>query len=67
MFIMSAITVVNNSTHVDIYDVRNILLLFFWVIVKLEMPKYLRIQKPNIRHFSVSGFVVALMPSAIDG
>jgi hypothetical protein len=27
------------------------------------MPNFLTIQKPDIRHFSVSGFVVALKPS----
>ena len=27
------------------------------------MPNFLTIQKPDIRHFSVSGFAVALKPS----
>ena len=31
------------------------------------MPNYLTIQKPNVRQFSVSGFVVALKPNNFDG
>ena len=30
------------------------------------MPNYLTIQKPNVRQFSVSGFVAALKPNNFD-
>ena len=31
------------------------------------MPKFLTIQKPNNRQFSVSGFAAALKPNNFDG
>ena len=31
------------------------------------MPKFLTIQKPDIKQFSVSGFAVALKPNDFDG
>ena len=31
------------------------------------MPKFLTIQKPNVRQFSVSGFAAALKPNNFDG
>jgi hypothetical protein len=34
-----------------------------WIKLKLIMPNSLTIQKPNIRHFSVSGFAAVLKPS----
>jgi hypothetical protein len=37
--------------------------MIFWIKLKLKMTIYQTIQKPDIRHFSVSGFVVALKPS----
>jgi hypothetical protein len=36
--------------------------LFFWIKLKLKMSISLTIQKPDIRHFSVSSFTVALKP-----
>ena len=33
----------------------------------MKMPKYLTIQKPNNRKFSVSGFAAALKPNNFDG
>jgi hypothetical protein len=35
----------------------------FWIKLKLKMPIYPTIQKPDIRYFSVSGFDVVLKPS----
>ena len=42
-------------THVHIFVITN-LLLFFWIHFNMKMHKFLIIQKPNIRQFSVSGF-----------
>jgi hypothetical protein len=36
---------------------------FFWIKLKLKMHISLTIQKPDIKHFSVSGFAAALKPS----
>jgi hypothetical protein len=33
----------------------------------MKLPKFLTIQKPDIRKFSVSGFVIALKPNDFDG
>jgi hypothetical protein len=35
----------------------------FWIKLKLKMSISLTIQKPDIRHFYVSGFAAALKPS----
>jgi hypothetical protein len=35
----------------------------FWIKLKLKIPISPTIQKPDIRHFSVSGFAIALKPS----
>jgi hypothetical protein len=32
-----------------------------------KLPKYLTIQKPNIRQFFLSGFTAALKPNTFDG
>jgi hypothetical protein len=45
-----------------IHDITYITL-FFYINLKLKIPKFLTIQKSDNRHFSVSGFVVALKPS----
>jgi hypothetical protein len=37
--------------------------LFFWIKLKLKMSISLTFQKPDISHFSVSGFASALKPS----
>ena len=39
----------------------------FWIKLIMKMPKYLTIQKPDVRQFSVSGFAAALKPNAFDG
>jgi hypothetical protein len=49
-------------THMHIHVITYIAL-FFWIKLKLKMPKFLTIQKSDIRHFSVSGFAAALKPS----
>ena len=53
--------------HMHIYAVTNMLMLFFWIKLIMEMPKYLTIQKPNVRQFAVSGFAAALKPNNFDG
>jgi hypothetical protein len=53
---------VSSDTHMHIHVVAYITLVF-WIKLKLIMPFSLTIQKPNIRHFSVSSFAAALKPS----
>ena len=53
---------VSSGTHIHIHVVTY-LTVIFWIKLKLKIPIFLTIQKPDIRHFSVSGFVVALKPS----
>ena len=53
-------------THVHIFVIRN-LLIFFWINFNMKLPKFLTIQKPDIRQFSVSGFAAALKPNNFDG
>jgi hypothetical protein len=53
---------VSNDTHMHIHVVTYITLVF-WIKLKLKMPISLTIQKPDIRHFSISGFAAALKPS----
>jgi hypothetical protein len=55
-------TYMSSDTHMHIHVVTYITLVF-WIKLKLKMPISLTIQKPDIRHFSVSGFAVALKPS----
>jgi len=33
----------------------------------MKMPKFLTVQKPDIRQFCVNGFVAALKPNDFDG
>ena len=51
--------------HVHIYA-TTFLCVFFWIKSNIKMSKFLTIQKPNIRYFSV-GFVDALKPDNFDG
>jgi hypothetical protein len=53
-------------TNVHIFVITN-LLLFFWISFNIKMSKFLTIQKPDNRQFSVSGFVAALKPNDFDG
>ena len=53
-------------THVHIFVIRN-LLIFFWINFNMKLPKFLTIQKPDIRQFSVSGFAPALKLDDFDG
>jgi hypothetical protein len=53
---------VSSDTHMHIYVVTYITVIF-WIKLKLKILISLTIQKPNIRHFSVSGFAAALKPS----
>ena len=53
--------------HMHIYVVTNLLMLFFWIKLIIKLPKFLTIQKPNNRLFSVSGFAAALKPNNFDG
>ena len=52
--------------HVHIYA-TTILCVIFWIKSNIKMSKFLTIQKPDIRHFSVSGFAAALKPDLFDG
>jgi hypothetical protein len=53
---------VSSDTHMHIHVITYITVVF-WIKLKLKMPISLTIQKPDIRHFSVSGFAAALKPS----
>jgi len=53
-------------THVHISVITN-LLLFLWINFNMKMPKFLIIQKSNIRQFFVSGFAAALKLDDFDG
>jgi hypothetical protein len=53
---------VSSDTHMHIHVVAYIIVIF-WIKLKLKIPISSTIQKPDIRHFSVSGFVAALKPS----
>ena len=53
--------------HMHIYVFTNLLLLFFWIKLIMKMPKFLTIQNPNVRQFSISGFAAALKPNNFDG
>ena len=55
------------NIHMHIYVVTNLLMLFFWIKLIMKLPKFLTIQKPNVRQFSVSGFAAALKPNNFDG
>ena len=50
---------VSSDTHMHIPVVTYIIVIF-WIKLKLKMPISPTIQKPDFRHFSVNGFVVAL-------
>ena len=52
----------SSYTHMHIHVITYIALIF-WIKLKLKMCISLTIQKPDIRHFSVSGFAAALKPS----
>jgi hypothetical protein len=53
---------VSSDTHMHIHAVTYITVIF-WIKLKLKMPISPTIQKPDFRHFSVSGFAAALKPS----
>jgi hypothetical protein len=55
-------TYVSSDTHMHIHVITYITVIF-WIKLKLKMHISLTIQKPDIRHFSVSGFVATLKPS----
>jgi hypothetical protein len=55
-------TTMSSYAHMHIHVITYITL-FFCIKLKLEMPKFLTIQKSDVSHFSVSGFAVALKPS----
>jgi hypothetical protein len=55
---------VNSDTHMHIHAVTYITVIF-WIKLKLKIPISPTIQKPDIRHFSVSGFAAALKPSEL--
>jgi hypothetical protein len=52
-------------THVHIFAIT-IFLLFFWINFNMKLPKFLTIQKPDIRQFFISGFAAALKPNDFD-
>jgi hypothetical protein len=49
----------SSDTHMHIH-VITYMTLFFWIKLNLIMPKFLTLQKPDIRHFSISGFAAVL-------
>jgi hypothetical protein len=53
---------VSHDTHMYIHVVTYVTVIF-WIKLKLKMHISPTIQKPDIRHFSVSGFAAALKPS----
>jgi hypothetical protein len=63
--------------YVNIYDamlqlfiiihVITMQLLFFRIKLCRKLSKFLTIQKPNVRQFSLSGFVAALKSNQFDG
>ena len=53
-------------SHVHMFDVTNILIIFFWVKLVLKLSKFLTIQKPAGR-FSVVGFAGMLKPNIFEG
>jgi hypothetical protein len=58
---------VSSHTHMHIHVVTCIILVSR-IKLKLIMSNSLTIQKPDIRHFSISGFAAALKPSeSFDG
>ena len=66
MSCLHAVAFVRNI-HMHIYAITNLLMLFFWIKLIMKMPKFLTIQKPNVRQFSVSDFAAALKPNNFDG
>jgi hypothetical protein len=52
--------------HMHIFAITNLLLLFL-INFNMKLPKFLAVQKPDIRQFFVSGFAVALKPNGFDG
>ena len=54
------------NIHMHIYIVTNLLMLFFWIKLIMKLPKFLTIQKPNVRQFSISGFAAVLKPNNFD-
>ena len=52
--------------HMHVYAITNLLMLFFWIKLIMKMSKFLTIQKPYLRQFSVSGFAAALKPNKFD-
>jgi hypothetical protein len=63
MYILPLFTAnVSSDTHMHIHVVTYITMVF-WIKLKLKMHISLTIQKPDIRHFSVSGFAAALKPN----
>ena len=70
MSITIAIFITNLSNdkfaHVHIYT-TTLLCVFFWIKSNIKMSKFLTIQKPDIRYFSVSGFTATLKPDNFDG
>jgi hypothetical protein len=55
------------GSHVHISEATNLFLIFFWIKLILELPKFLTIQKLDFRQFSLSGFAAALKPNQFDG
>jgi hypothetical protein len=53
---------VSSDTHMHIHAVTYITVIF-WIKLKLKMSISPTIKKPDFRHFSVSGFAMALKPS----
>jgi hypothetical protein len=56
---MCVVTAIGSLIQVHIIVVINITW-FMWIKFNIKMPKFLTIQKPNLRYFSASGFAVAL-------
>jgi hypothetical protein len=62
---------------IDIFDIMisminhllyvNTIMLIYGIKMIWKMPIILKIQKPNVRHFSVRGFAAVLKPDPFDG
>jgi hypothetical protein len=51
----------------DIFDIMIYMIMLIYGIKMIwKMPIFLTIQKPNVRHFSVRGFVAVLKPDPFD-
>ena len=63
---ISATSASSNIIHMHRHVVTK-LLWIFWIKFNMKMPKFLTIQKSDVKQFSVSGFAAALKLDDFDG